>query len=151
MTPRALSAIHRAAFGRERPWTAQEFETLLESPLVTLFDRPHGFALCRTVAGDSELLTLAVDPAHQGHGIGRGLMLDWLKHCEGKADIAFLEVASDNEPALALYRVMGFAPCGLRKGYYARAGAPAANAILMQRRLTFGHSGETTTQTPEIG
>lgn len=151
MTPQALARLHAAAFTRERPWTAEEFESLLASPHVRLFSRRTGFALTRTVAGESELLTLAVDPARRRRGIGRALTEEWLAAVAAEAGSAFLEVASDNLPALALYRSLGFDEAGLRKGYYARPGATHADAILMQRRLTLGQMGESTFQTPESG
>ncbi|MDF1729040.1 MAG: ribosomal-protein-alanine acetyltransferase, partial [Sulfitobacter sp.] len=69
MKPADLARLHAAAFTRERPWAAAEFAALLENRHTALLTRPHGFALTRTVAGESELLTLAVDPAHQRQGI----------------------------------------------------------------------------------
>lgn len=151
MTSKALARLHAAAFTRERPWSAAEFETLLQSPHVRAFTRPEGFALTCTVAGESELLTLAVDPAHQRQGIGRALIKEWLTKVAGTAERAFLEVASDNVAAIALYRSLGFETAGMRKGYYTRANSPPADAIVMQRSLTFGQTGESTAQTPESG
>lgn len=146
-----MADLHRAAFTKERPWSAREFQDLLDSPLVSAFTAPNGFALCRTVAGESELLTLAVAPSHQGRGIGRALTQEWLDSLSGVAEVAFLEVAADNLPALALYRSLRFGESGLRKAYYARAEGPAADAIVMRRRLTFGQTPESTAQTPESG
>ena len=37
----------------------------------------------------------------------------------------FLEVRTDNEPALALYQSLGFVTIGLRKRYYRASGADA--------------------------
>lgn len=146
-----MADLHRAAFTEERSWSASEFQDLLESPHVTAFNNSYGFALSRTVAGESELLTLAVAPSHQGQGIGRALTQDWLDSLAGVAEVAFLEVAADNIAALALYRSLQFAESGLRKAYYTRAGAASADAIVMRRRLTFGQSPESTAQTPESG
>ncbi|MDD4617221.1 MAG: ribosomal-protein-alanine N-acetyltransferase, partial [Alphaproteobacteria bacterium] len=42
----------------------------------------------------------------------------------------FLEVASDNTPALRLYKKSGFREVGLRPGYYARKKG-AVDAVLM--------------------
>lgn len=152
MTPETLAQLHAAAFTLERPWSASEFAALLDSPHVRLFTRPHGFALTRSVAGESELLTLAVDPDRQRRGIGRDLVRSWLAAtADAGAEVAFLEVAADNLPALALYYALGFRESGLRKGYYTRTGAPAADAIVMQYRLTLGQTGESTVQTPESG
>jgi ribosomal-protein-alanine N-acetyltransferase len=150
MTPEALAQLHRAAFTRERPWQAAEFAELLKSPFTALLSAPHGFALIRTIAGESELLTLAVDPSQQRRGIARALLRDWLDGLAASgASRAFLEVAADNDPALALYRALGFEICGIRRGYYQRAQAPAADALLMARDVTLGQPAQTTGSSPE--
>lgn len=135
MTPQDMAQIHAAAFTDARPWTAAEFTSLLDSPHVFTSTAPHGFALVRVVAGEAELLTIAVDPAHQGQGTGRRLMTRWMTLAAQSASDAFLEVAADNAPARALYGTCGFAQSGLRTAYYARAGAPAVDAVLMRAPL----------------
>ena len=132
MTPAQLSAIHAAAFEGSRGWNAAEFATLLDNPHCTLLDEPDdGFALCRTIAGETELLTIAVRPAAQGKGIGRALMHLWAKHAS--ACDAFLEVAGDNKSAIGLYISCGFAEVARRVGYYARSNGPSVDAIVMRR------------------
>jgi ribosomal-protein-alanine N-acetyltransferase len=134
MTPEALARLHQKAFLTTRPWHAAEFESLLRSPHVYLFAREHGFALIRVVAGEAELLTLAVDPEHRRQGIASALMHDWMIASE--AGSAFLEVAADNQPAIALYAGHGFEICGRRAGYYRRKDAEPVDALLMQIALT---------------
>lgn len=134
-TPETLATLHSAAFPTERGWTAEEFADLLASPYVSLHHHPNGFALTRTAARESELLALAVDPARVRQGIGRILMQEWLFGLKNTAETAFLEVASDNVPASALYAKFGFVQTGLRKGYYARPSGPAADAKLMRRTI----------------
>ena len=142
MTPDDLARIHRAAFTSDRPWRAREFADLLQSPHVALSDAAHGFALTRTVAGESELLTVAVDPAFQRRGIARQLLDSWLTAAKENAARAFLEVAADNHAAIALYHQLGFAEISRRRGYYARADAAPADALIMACDLTFGHAGD---------
>ena len=69
-----------------------------------------------------EIHTIGVDPAFQGRGIGR-LLLDALLHYADGA--VYLEVRTDNAPAIALYRSAGFVEIGLRKRYYRVSGADA--------------------------
>ncbi|MEM8653459.1 MAG: GNAT family N-acetyltransferase [Pseudomonadota bacterium] len=136
MTPDALAALHAAAFDQARPWSAEEFASLLANPLTHLEAAPHGFALWRGIAGEAELLTLAVDPVHQGRGIGAELMRTWLARAAQTCDRAFLDVASDNARALALYTAQGFEIIARRKGYYPRP-TGTADALIMEARAPF--------------
>ena len=47
----------------------------------------------------------------------------------------FLEVAADNDAAIALYKKQGFETVGRRAGYYARSDHPAVDAIVLRKRL----------------
>lgn len=136
MTPDEMAQIHAAAFVQERGWSATEFADLLAKPYITALTTSGGFALVQTIAGCSELLTLAVSPQHQRQGIAQGLIKSWLGTLDPQADTTFLEVAADNTPAIALYEKNGFDRSGLRKAYYRRATGPAMDAVLMTRALT---------------
>ncbi len=126
-----LAALHAAAF--DKPWSAGEIAALMATPGVfALTIDGQGFILCRAIAGEAEILTLAVTPAARRLGVGRALV-------EAAAGLAatqaatslFLEVADDNVAALALYASAGFERVGLRKGYY----ASGADAVVMRRAL----------------
>lgn len=120
MTPADLAALHASSFTLPRPWAAAEFSDLLADPLVFLLSRPQGFLLGRVVAGEAELLTLAVDPQARRQGIATQLLRNFLSESTGRsADCAFLEVAADNHAAISLYHVAGFTPAGRRRNYYA--------------------------------
>lgn len=135
MTPDQMALIHAAAFQQDRSWSAQEFSDLLLSPLVVTLSETGGFALTREIAGESELLTIAVDPAHQNKGIGRRLLQRWMA---AGADTAFLEVAADNAGAIHLYSSMGFQITATRPAYYRRKDAAAVDALILTKDLTFG-------------
>lgn len=126
-----LAGLHAAAF--DKPWSAGEIAALMTTPGVfALTADLQGFILCRSIAGEAEILTLAVTPAARRLGVGRALV-------EAAAGLAatqaaaclFLEVAHDNVPALALYAAAGFERVGLRKGYY----LSGADAVVMRRAL----------------
>ncbi|HBM40944.1 MAG: ribosomal-protein-alanine N-acetyltransferase [Roseobacter sp.] len=138
MTPQDMARIHAAAFVHDRAWTAQEIADLLASPFVTYLAEPQGFALTRLIAGEAELLTLAVDPAAQRQGIGRRLLQRWMDGLEAQADTAFLEVAADNTAAIALYTSAGFRQTATRRGYYQRKDAPSVDALILSRQFTHG-------------
>ncbi|MFZ5670666.1 MAG: GNAT family N-acetyltransferase [Pseudomonadota bacterium] len=126
-----LAALHAGAF--EAPWSEDAFETLLAAfGVFGLIAGGVGFILCRTVADEAEILTLAVLPAHRRKGAAAALVeaAAALAAARG-AQSLFLEVAADNAPALALYASRGFAEAGLRNGYY----ASGADALVMRRML----------------
>ena len=94
-----------------------------------------GFILCRVVAGEAEVLTLAVRPERRRQGIALALVEAAAAFAAQTADAMLLEVARDNPGALALYARTGFVVVGQRAGYYARRGAPAVDALVMRRAL----------------
>jgi ribosomal-protein-alanine N-acetyltransferase len=79
--------------------------------------------LGRTPPFEYEIHTIGVDPAYQGHGVGRRLLDELLNVAAGGA--VHLEVRTDNVPAIALYRSVGFTAVGLRRRYYRISGADA--------------------------
>jgi ribosomal-protein-alanine N-acetyltransferase len=126
-----LARLHARAF--EYPWSEAEIAGLMASPGVfaLTFDG-RGFILVRAIAGEAEILTLAVTPDARRDGLGRALVeaaagLAATLHAEAM----FLEVASDNFAALALYEKTGFSTVGTRRGYY----ASGADALVMRRPL----------------
>lgn len=92
---------------------------------------PAGFVLWRAIAGEAEILTIAVLPPWRRSGLG-GRLLDAAlaaSHAAG-AEAMFLEAAADNIAALALYEKREFRRVGMRKGYYA-----GKDAVVMRRDL----------------
>ena len=85
-----------------------------------------GFAGAMRVLDEVHVTTMGVSPARRRGGLAtqllRVLLLGAVR--EG-ASAATLEVATGNEPAIALYRRFGFAPVGVRPGYYATTGEDA--------------------------
>lgn len=137
MTPTALATLHARAFSMPRPWSEAEFAALLSDPLVFLLvEGDAGFLLGRAVAGEAELLTLAVAPEARRLGLGRKLVGRFIYQARLRgADSAFLEVAEDNIAARALYRVSGFADAGRRRGYYQTSDGRAVDALVLVRAL----------------
>lgn len=90
--------------------------------------------------GDScHLMTIGVDPRVAGHGLG-GAMLDALIERAREIDAIslLLEVAVDNERAIAMYTSRGFTTIGLRKRYYQ---PEDVDAYTMQLPLREGAAG----------
>ncbi|PHQ98747.1 MAG: ribosomal-protein-alanine acetyltransferase [Marinosulfonomonas sp.] len=136
MTPAALAALHARCFVTPRPWSADEFASMLASSGVFLQSSDAGFVLGREIAGEAELLTLAVDPALQRQGNGRALLAGFEAEATKRgATDAFLEVADNNTAACALYRAAGYTESGRRPAYYRPPTGPKTAAIIMRKRL----------------
>ena len=136
-TPEQMAATHAAAFTQSRPWRADEFRDLLAMSGCFATGDADCFALVRVIADEAELLTIATHPGTQRRGLARALMEAWQEQAVARgATQAFLEVAADNAPALALYATAGFSRNGLRRGYYSRPDGTASDAILMARPLS---------------
>jgi ribosomal-protein-alanine N-acetyltransferase len=121
-----LAALHAQAF--DHPWSAVEIAGLMASGAIALMTE-RGFILVREVAGEAEVLTLAVAPAARRQGQARALLAAAIARL-GDAEV-FLEVAADNDAAIALYQAAGFQPVGRRRGYYARP-AGAVDALMLK-------------------
>jgi len=135
----AVLRIERA--GQRVPWTegmlrdclrADYWNTVATTPAGDI----AGFTILSSGGGDAHVLNIVVDPAFRRQGIAR-LLLDALvdeARVRG-ADQLFLEVRAGNEPALTLYRDIGFAEVALRRGYYPLPGGGREDAIIMARAL----------------
>ncbi|MFV0359691.1 ribosomal protein S18-alanine N-acetyltransferase [Tropicimonas sp.] len=137
MSPAArLAAIHAASFATPRPWSEDEIAAMLGDANTWLCDRETGFAMARAVAGEAELLTLAVHPAHRRRGLGRRLLSDFEDGARARrATTAFLEVSAENTPAAGLYRSAGYRQTGCRPGYYRTPDGMCIDALVFARVL----------------
>ncbi|MFL6101669.1 MAG: ribosomal protein S18-alanine N-acetyltransferase [Actinomycetales bacterium] len=87
--------------------------------------------------GDAEIMTVAVDPAARGGGVGTALV-EALRDEAGRrgAGRLLLEVRADNAAALALYRRAGFEQIATRPSYYAAGPETGAvDALVLRLRL----------------
>lgn len=125
-------------FAGDDPWPASAFRHAVET-------KHHHYVAARNADGvligyggiarlgrippfEYEIHTVGVDPAAQGRGVGRRLLDDLLGYA-GRGTV-FLEVRTDNAPAIGLYESVGFVTVGIRKRYYRVSGA---DAYTMQR------------------
>lgn len=118
--PARLAALHAQCFTHPRPWSGAEFSDLLATRGVFVLDRPdQGFLLGRVILDEAELLTLAVAPDARRQGFGAALTQEFADRARSLGAVtAFLEVASDNVAAQALYARKGWVQAGRRRGYY---------------------------------
>jgi ribosomal-protein-alanine N-acetyltransferase len=140
---RATECARLHGQGFAHPWSSMEIAALIANSstvgaaaLDPINGRLRGFVLSRLAADEAEILTIAVDAALQGRGVGRALLSENLRQAgNAGAKAMFLEVAKDNIPALALYDRFGFTKVGERAGYYRRKDGTRATAVVMRKAL----------------
>ncbi|MCX2971013.1 ribosomal protein S18-alanine N-acetyltransferase [Streptomyces sp. TRM70308] len=94
-----------------------------------------GYAgLAAAADGTADVQTIAAAPEHQGTGLGSRLLTDLLTAATAfECHQVLLEVRVDNPRAQRLYERFGFAPVGLRRGYYQPGNV---DALVMRREHT---------------
>ncbi len=131
----AIAALHAASF--QRGWGEDEVYRLLADKSVighrAMSGRAMtGFILSRLVAGEAEILSIAIAAKQRGRGLSRPLLDLNLRRLAGLgARTVFLEVDENNKPARALYRRAGFSDVGRRNSYYQNGAA----ALVLRRDL----------------
>jgi [ribosomal protein S18]-alanine N-acetyltransferase len=79
-----------------------------------------GFSIFWLVHDELHVLNVATAPEARRRGVARAAMDATLDRARQKGcTLATLEVRRSNEPALELYRSLGFRPVGIRPKYYA--------------------------------
>lgn len=143
----SIAALHGGAFARG--WSDGEFQNLInDEKVISLIARdmskqpskPIGFMLIRWVLDEAEILTIAVSKEAQRSGVGFALIDEGLRRLHAMRIAAlFLEVEEGNQPALKLYRKMGFKKVGRRDNYYGKTepvlGEKPKAALVMRRDL----------------
>ncbi len=92
-----------------------------------------GYVSLRYVGTEGDVVTIAVDPTVQKQGVGTAMM-NWLETAARGHGVQqlFLEVRSDNIPAIAMYLARDFERIDLRRNYY----DPGVDAYVMRKRFT---------------
>lgn len=132
--------VHAASM--HDPWSAASIRQSLENTNVLglgieVDGALVGFGLLMLIAGEAEVLTLAVDPRFQRRGIARRLLTSLISRCtERGITRVLLEVAEDNNAAITLYNKEKFTTDGVRSGYYTAGRSHPVDAILMSLSLS---------------
>lgn len=94
-------------------------------------DKVIAYVIGRLIAPEGEIYRVAVAPEKRQRGIGYRLLDYAVKTSKGQGlERLFLEVRSQNIPAIKLYTAYGFKKIGTRKNYYKN---PQDDAIIMLR------------------
>lgn len=137
-----IARLHATLFSPA--WSEESVRALLDHPASTAFmamvgGAPKtcvGFVLAQLAADEAEILSIGVAKDWQRKGIGKRLVEGVARAAQrAEAKKLFLEVAADNDAAMELYRHTGFLGTGLRRGYYARHGGDAVDAVTLALKL----------------
>lgn len=107
------------------PWSRQAFMTeLLDNQFARYIVAEHagrivGYSGIWLIVDEGHVTNIAVDPDYRGYHLGETLLRSLMAICvaHGGRRIT-LEVRVTNDVAQNLYRKLGFAGAGVRKGYY---------------------------------
>lgn len=131
----AVDSLERELFPND-PWSVEqwwrELATLHNHYWVAEENsKIIGYAGLSVQAPDSDIQTIAVGTEHQGQGMGVQL-LDHMLHRARELGVrsTFLEVRTDNAPAIALYDNAGFERISERRNYY-----PDGSSATIMRRI----------------
>jgi ribosomal-protein-alanine N-acetyltransferase len=139
-----LMPVMESAFGDRfgEAWTRSQCAGILPMAGVTLTiarSEPDcelaGFSLARTIAGEAELLLIAVAPDRHRQGIGRQLLENFVEQArDAGVERVHLEVRAGND-AERLYRAAGFEPVGRRRNYYRGSDGSRFDALTFAQRI----------------
>lgn len=120
----AIMAIeNRAHFS---PWSQSIMQRYINEPkCVNVIERDTviGYIITRMIAGEAELLNIAIAPEYQRQGLARTLLEHVTTQLTGiSISTLFLECRESNRAAITLYEQLDFCLIGTRPNYY-----PSAN------------------------
>ncbi len=122
-----IANLHKLCFPN-KPWSESDFAELKKSGCEIIASE-NGFIVWRTVADETEIITIGVHPDARKTGIADAMLTivesEIKKSAVGKI---FLEVAEDNIAAKKLYEKHGYKSVGVRPKYY-----DGTDAIIMQK------------------
>jgi len=136
MTPYKMSELHSRCMPNYQNWSADYYRTLLKSKNSIFHIEEFGFGFARFSKDEGEIIMIMIDPSFRHKGRGALLLkklLDDLKSIGCKK--IFLEVGSNNEGAIALYKKNNFEKIGERKEYYSLKTGGKLNALVFQKVL----------------
>jgi len=126
------------------PWTAEQKQAFLAqqfaaqtahyeqhydgltSEVILVGGEPAGRLLLARWPGETRIVDIALLPEHRGRGVGTRLLRPILEEADAGGLPVTIHVEQNN-PAMSLYRRLGFAPVG-EAGIYLKLERPAAGA-----------------------
>ena len=129
-----ICKIDEQCFKKPWTWEAMVFEIshpLSVSAVVWRDGKVVAFAVGRVIADEAEVMKIATLEKYRRQGIARVMMNELLDKMREKGAVTcYLEAASKNAAAIALYKSMGFEEISVRELYYGDDDAIAMRLIL---------------------
>ena len=128
----AVVEIEKKCFSS--PWSEKSFQDSISREdtifLVCEEGSITGYIGMYISFDEASITNVAVSPEFRKRGYGERLVAEAkLAAKEANAENIFLEVRVSNEPAISLYKKMGFEELGIRKKFYEH---PVEDAIIMK-------------------
>ncbi len=129
------------------PWTRGNFlDSLASGYTAWTLNRVEGdlvgYCVAMFGADEMHLLNITVAPAWRRRGHARRLFDQLVAACRQRsADRLWLEVRESNLTAREVYRRLGFAAAGMRRGYYPAPAGTREDAIVMTLDLRTWNDG----------
>lgn len=115
-------------------WSENQIASLPENAVYLVAESENvicGIGSMYCVFDDCEIMNIAVSEDQRKKGVATAILASLIETASKKGCGAItLEVASDNEKAISLYRKFGFVPVGTRKGFY-----NGSDATVMQKTI----------------
>lgn len=118
----AMAELDRICF--TLPWSRQAFLQELSNEaafyiVAVTAGKIIGYAGMWSIIDEGHITNLAVHPEHRRMGLGEMMLSEMIRISEEDGILQHtLEVRASNEPAIGLYKKMGFKISGIRKEYY---------------------------------
>lgn len=129
-----IAALEKICFSD--PWSEKSVASELDNPLslwlVAIEDGVvAGYVGSQTVLGEADMMNLAVAPDYRRRGVGEALVQALISELKNiNTHCLTLEVRASNNPAIALYKKLGFTQVGRRPRYYEK---PREDALILRK------------------
>lgn len=136
-----IADLHAKLF--HRGWGEQECASLIGQDSVFGFvarpidqPQPLGFVLSRVAVDEAEILSIGTEQRAQNKGLGWRMMQAAIGEASKRgAKKMVLEVDENNDPAVTLYKKIGFQTIGKRQAYYNNGEDEMSNALVLAFKL----------------
>lgn len=129
-----IAELEKVCFSN--PWSEKSISSELMNPLSCWLvaldgDKLVGYVGSQSVLGWADMMNLAVADKYRRCGVAERLVCELIE-CLKENDVTCLtlEVRVTNQPAIALYRKLGFLEVGRRPNYYHN---PREDALILRK------------------